>query len=576
MAGPNGAFARRVGSVTDSSANSAHARPATEIDLIANRYVDTIAALDPILATDIGVAGHDHELTDLTPAGHELRAQAARDVLRELSAVEPRDETDRITVSAMNERLGVELDLHEARQTQSQLNNLASPVQNIRASFDLMPVETSEDWQVVAARLAAIPEALTGFAESLDESAAAGVVAAIRQVNIVADEAARLADPRTSFFTSFIAGAEVEPSLKAELEAAAGEAQQAYAAAADHLRTVIAPQAPTADAVGKEIYQLGSRYFLGAVVDQEETYAWGLEELARIVAEQTALAEKIAPGAGIEGAKDVLNNDPARRIHGTAALRDWMQQLSDKAVAELSASHFDIPEPVRRLECRIAPTGNGGIYYSGPSEDFSRPGRMWWDVPHGVEDFYTWAETTTVYHEGVPGHHLQIAQTVFRAESLNRWRRLAAWTSGHGEGWALYAERLMESLGYLDDLGDRMGMLDGQRVRAGRVVLDIGVHLQLEAPAEVGGGVWDADKAWEFMGTHWGMEEQGRRFEFNRYLGWPGQAPAYKVGQRLWEELRDESAARAGDDFDLKAFHRRALDIGGVGLDVLKEAILGR
>lgn len=551
------------------------------IDRAADRYVDLVAALDPIAATEIGVAGHDHELTDFSPAGHERRAEAAREVLREVAALPIQDETDRITVAAMNERLGVELDLLAARQTQSQMNNLASPVQSIRSAFDLMPVDTAAHWQVVAARLAAIPASLAGYVESVTESAASGVIPAVRQVNVVVEEALRMADPDSSFFTTFVNGATPDGApaageLKRELEIAAEAARHAYARTAEYLKAEIAPRAPTVDAVGRDLYQLGSRNFLGAVVDLEETYAWGQEELARIVAEQTALAERIAPGAGIAGAKAVLNNDPARRIKGTAALRDWMQELSDKAVAELAGTHFDIPDPVRRLECRIAPTGNGGIYYTGPSEDFSRPGRMWWDVPHGVEDFYTWSETTTVYHEGVPGHHLQIAQTVFRAQDLNRWRRLASWVSGHGEGWALYAERLMEQLGYLDDLGDRMGMLDGQRLRAGRVVLDIGLHLGLEAPAEVGGGRWDADKAWDFMGTHWDMEEKGRRFEFNRYLGWPGQAPAYKVGQRLWEQLRDESAARAGADFDLKAFHRRALDIGSVGLDVLTEAILGR
>ena len=111
---------------------------------------------------------------------------------------------------------------------------------------------------------------------------------------------------------------------------------------------------------------------------------------------------------------------------------------------------------------------------------------MWWSVPEGVTEFDTWRELTTVYHEGVPGHHLQIAQTVYRAELLNRWRRLASWISGHGEGWALYAERLMADLGYLDDPADCLGMLDGQSMRAARVVLDIGVHCGFPAPAEVG------------------------------------------------------------------------------------------
>jgi uncharacterized protein (DUF885 family) len=225
------------------------------------------------------------------------------------------------------------------------------------------------------------------------------------------------------------------------------------------------------------------------------------------------------------------------------------------------------------LECRIAPTQTGGIYYTGPSDDFARPGRMWWSVPEGVTTFDTWREATTVYHEGVPGHHLQIGMATYNKAQLNSWRRIAG-TSGHAEGWALYAERLMEQLGYLDDPADRLGMLDGQRMRAARVVLDIGVHLGKRRPD--GQGEWDADYALAFMRENANMDDAFIRFEVNRYLGWPGQAPAYKVGQRIWEQLRDEVQRREGSEFSIKGFHRRALDIGGVGLDTLRAAVLGQ
>ena len=91
-----------------------------------------------------------------------------------------------------------------------------------------------------------------------------------------------------------------------------------------------------------------------------------------------------------------------------ATVRELLQDLSDRAVESLVDTHFDIASALRTLECRIAPTQTGGIYYTGPSEDLSRPGRMWWSVPPGVDTFRTWQETTTVFHEGVPGHHLQV------------------------------------------------------------------------------------------------------------------------------------------------------------------------
>ena len=290
-----------------------------------------------------------------------------------------------------------------------------------------------------------------------------------------------------------------------------------------------------------------------------------------MVAEQEAIANEIKPGASVEEAVAFLESDATNRLHGTKALQEWMQRTSDRAIEELGATHFDIPDPIRKLECMIAPTQEGGIYYTGPTDDFSRPGRMWWSVPEGVEDFDTWRELTTVYHEGVPGHHLQIAQAVYNRAELNSWRRLLSGVSGHLEGWALYAERLIDQLGYLSTPADRLGMLDGQRMRAARVVLDIGVHL--EKPRLDGEGTWDADYALAFMLRNVNMPEEFVKFEVNRYLGWPGQAPSYKVGQRIWEQVRDDYKERKGDAFSIKEFHKKALDLGSVGLDTLRKAV---
>lgn len=560
-------------------------RPSTPIDAIADAFVTTTARLDPLGATAMGLAGYDHLMTDYSPAGWTARADAVRATLAELASATPVDDVDRVTVAAMQERLGLELELHEADEWMGELNNISSPLQEVRDTFDLMPTSTPEHWENIAARLNALPDAAGGIIESLRLAAARGRVAPIRQVREGLQQAEELAAD-DSFFATLVEGPEVDAALdgsaacqeiRRSLAEGATAARGAYAELAAFLRDELAALAPTQDAAGRERYARWSRYYLGATVDLEETYAWGLAELARVVAEQEEVAAQIAgPGATVADAVAALDADPARALHGTEALQAWMQQTSDAAITALDGVHFAIPAPVHRLECRIAPTHTGGIYYTGPSDDFSRPGQMWWSVPPEVTTFNTWREKTTVYHEGVPGHHLQIAQAVYLSDTLNLWRRLACWVSGHGEGWALYAERLMADLGFLDDPGDRLGMLDGQRMRAARVVLDIGVHLGLPCPPEWGGGTWDPDKAWEFLKANVNMPEAFLRFELNRYLGWPGQAPAYKIGQRLWETARDEAiaAARArGEDLDLKAFHARALSLGSVGLDVLRQAL---
>ncbi|MGM7677824.1 DUF885 domain-containing protein [Microbacterium sp. A94] len=551
-------------------------RTPTAIDQIAEDWVDTLVTLAPTLGTYIGRNDVNDRYGDLSPDGQQQYAAEAAKTLAALQAAAPVDAVDEVTQTDLTSELRLELEFHEAQWHLRDLNVIASAVQDIRQVYDLMPTATAEDWSVIAKRMAAVPSALEGYAATLAEGIAQGVVPSQRQVREVADQIVRYT-AADGFFTDFVAGAaldggEIPTSLAADLATGANAARTAYDELRRFLTDTLAPAASDVDAVGRELYSLHSRRFLGAEIDLDETYEWGREELARMIAEQTAIANEILPGSTVEEAVAHLEADQSRKLIGTDALQRWMQETSDRAVAELGATHFDIPEEIRTLECMIAPTQEGGIYYTGPTDDFSRPGRMWWSVPEGVTEFDTWRELTTVYHEGIPGHHLQIGQAVYNRAELNSWRRLLAGTSGHAEGWALYAERLMQQLGYLDDPADRLGMLDGQRMRAARVVLDIGVHLG--KPRLEGTGTWDADYALNFMRQNVNMSDEFVQFEVNRYLGWPGQAPSYKVGQRIWEQVRDGYQARQGDAFNIKDFHKRALDLGGVGLDTLRAALL--
>jgi uncharacterized protein (DUF885 family) len=543
------------------------------VDGLADAYVDTVAALDPLEATFAGITGHDAEMTDLTPDGFAERAAATRRVLAELDQATARDEREQVAADAMRERLGLQLEMYEAGLDRS-LNNITSPAHWVREVFDLMPTETDDQWADIAARLGAVPGAIDAYRQTLEADIAAGLPPAQRQVGEVVTQMNRTAD---GFFTDLVSAA--PESQRDGLTRLAETASAAYGDFARYLADDVASRGRATDAVGRDVYRLASRYFLGAEVDLDETYAWGLEELNRIEAEMADVAAQITPGGSVDDAIAVLDDDPDRTVDDVEAFRQWMQDLSDRTIASVNGIHFDIPEPILRLDCKIAPTHDGVMYYNGPSEDFSRPGSMWWSVPEGMDKLTTWRETTTVFHEGVPGHHLQVAQAVYQHEVLNRWQRLLCWVSGHGEGWALYAERLMADLGYLDDPGDRLGMLDAQAMRAARVVVDMGVHLGLDVPDQLvrhdglTPGPWRPESAWEFMRKHIRQDEKILHFELNRYLGWPGQAPSYKIGERIWLEARDEVRLRKGDGFDLKEFHRAALDLGALGLDPLKAAL---
>lgn len=540
-------------------------RAHTAVDAVAERYLDTYAALDPCAATEMGITGHDDDITDYSPDGVAARAEAARNALRELDAVTEVDEVDAVTVAAMRERLGVLVELNDAGLDVGELNVIASPLQTMRDVFDVMATETEDDWAVISRRLSRLPNRVAGYADALRAAVDHGHPPPVRQVARGIEQAAAI----QHLLVDMVADAVPEnAALHDDLQEHAANAANAYRELARTLGDDIAPHARQDDAVGRDTYRLWSRLFLGATVDLDETYEWGLQLLAGIVDEQDTVARTLYPGASVAEALQRLDDDERYIVRGVDALQSWMQELSDRAVDSLADTHFDIAPALRRLECRIAPTHTGGIYYTGPSEDLSRPGRMWWSVPHGIDTFRTWQETTTVFHEGVPGHHLQIGRAVVLADQLNRWRRLGCWVSGHGEGWALYAERLMAELGWLDDAGNRMGMLDAQRFRAARVVLDIGVHCGMNSPD---GGIWNADRAWTFLQSHSAMTEENLQFELDRYLGWPGQAPSYAIGQRIWQQLREEMLGRGAS---LREFHSRALDLGGLPLDVLRSAVL--
>jgi uncharacterized protein (DUF885 family) len=542
---------------------------------IAEQYVDERARLDPLEATQAGITDYDALTTDLSPDGFAARVEHTKRTLRELESATARDEREQVAGEAMRERLGLEVEMHEAGLDRS-LNVITSPMHWLREAYDLMPTDNDEQWSNILSRLRALPDGLDGVRQTMRADIAAGLPPKSRQVQGVIKQTERIA---ADFFTELVANG--PQTLKAELDTAAEAASAAFAGFGHFLADDVAPDASDHDPAGRDAYRLASRYFLGAEVDLDETYDWGIGELARVEQEMAKVAQQIVPGGTLADAFEALESDPARNVVGTAALQAWMQDLTDRTIDSLSGVHFDIPEPIRAIDCKIAPTKDGGIYYTGPSEDFSRPGTMWWSVPEGQDRFGTWFETTTVFHEGVPGHHLQVSQVVYRRELLNRWQRLYCWVSGHGEGWALYAERLMADLGYLDDPGDRLGMLDAQALRAARVVVDMGVHLGKEVPAQfvtsdgISPGTWDYDAAWKFLRKHVRTPEEVLRFELDRYLGWPGQAPSYKVGERIWLAARDDAQRRQGDAFDLKEFHRAALDLGAMGLDPLRVA-LGR
>lgn len=554
-------------------------RPSTAIDQLSNHYVTSLLDCTPELVTALGRGSADEgDFSDYSPEGLGQMNDLHLATLRQLAALEPADDVDRITKAALTASLESEIEDYERGEV-GDINVIASPLQGIQEIYDNMAQESAADWELIARRLSNTPKALRGWQETLKLRAQSGPPTAAKQIELAIDQAEHKAGPSSPLADLAVRGGGAHPQLAQLLEDAAASARAAYGELAAFLREEILPHGAASEAFGRERYEPRIRAATGARLDLDETYDWGLAELARIVAEQEMIVRDLyGDGVSIPAALDRLNADPAYQVRGKDALKAWMQETSDRALDDLHGAHFDIPDPLRKLECMIAPSGTGAIYYTGPSDDFSRGGRMWWSVPDGTDVFHTWQEKTTVYHEGVPGHHLQLGMATYVKDSLNDWRRNLSWNSGHGEGWALYAEGLMAELGYHDDPADYMGVLDSERLRATRVVLDIGFHLGKPSPRgyEHISPVWTRAVAWQFLQDNVAMDRSFLSFELNRYLGWAGQAPSYKVGHRIWKQLRADAEARAharGEDFSLKDWHMRALQIGSVGLDVLRDAL---
>ncbi|MEW2340054.1 DUF885 domain-containing protein [Streptomyces griseoaurantiacus] len=552
---------------------------------VADAYVDALVALDPLTGTYLGVKESSGKLPDTSPAGQEAVARLARETLTKLDEAErlPGADSDieRRCARLLRERLTAELAVYEADEGLRAVSNIHSPVHSVREIFTLTPTATEEDWAAVAERLRAVPDALAGYRESLALGLERKLYGGPRPAATFIGQLTEWADTGAGrgWFEDFAAERpeSLSASLGEELDAAARGATAAVLGLRDWMRDVYAPTVEGApNTVGRERYARWVRYFNGTDLDLDEAYAYGWSEFHRLLGEMRQEAEKVLPGAGTPWVALAHLDEHGTHIEGVEEVRLWLQGLMDEAIEALDGTHFELAERVRRVESRIAPAGSAAApYYSAPSADFSRPGQTWLPTM-GQTRFPVYDLVSTWYHEGVPGHHLQLAQWAHVAEDLSRYQATIGGVSANMEGWALYAERLMDELGFLTDPERRLGYLDAQMMRAARVIVDIGMHLELDIPADSPfhpGERWTPELAQEFFGAHSSRPADFVESELTRYLSMPGQAIGYKLGERAWLLGRENARKRHGDAFDAKAWHMAALSQGALGLDDLVDEL---
>lgn len=544
---------------------------------ISDRYTDLWAALHPISATQYGVAGYDGECPDLSPDGHERSVDLARSTRVELDPhLSHPDVVQAFAAKVLAAALDAQIGLHEAGDWKRDLNHIHSPFQIIRDVFDVMPKETSSDWENIRSRLVGLEQMLDGYRRSLTVGVETGDTVALRQAESVVEQVDYAASDRSTFnaFPGMAAEKDVDSGPIVE---AVGASRRACADFAAWLREIYLPAATPNDAVGEERYVRNAERFLGMELDPHETYEWGWSEVHRIRHEMSFAAAEVDPDKSIEEVIELLDTDPAR----SAATRDdfveFVSDIQQQAIEQLDGEHFEVPDELKTVTVSIAPPGVPlGAWYVGPNEDFTRSGSIWY-APGERERLPYWQEVSTAYHEGFPGHHLQVGTAILQSDKLSRFHRAVIWHPGSGEGWALYAERLMEELGFFEKPEYRLGLLASQLFRSVRVVVDIGAQLGKRIPADAplyAGDVWDYERAVDYINLV-GLEARDvSESEVKRYLGWYGQAIAYKVGEREILAIRDDAMRRDGPAFNRKNFHQQMLEAGGIRLDHLREELV--
>ena len=533
----------------------------SEIFAISDEYIDTLGRMSPIEATSLGIPGYDHLLDDFSIAAETKAADYRRDVLMRIKAMAPIDEIDRIAKEVLIERVEASLKLFDSKESFITYGPITNPAASIRSIFTLMNTEGPEAISNVTSRLNAIGAALDSWKSTIEEMNAFGKGTSRRQVLAVSDQLEVHGSGGYAEMARSIDSGDKYP----DLHFAAQNAEAACLSMAAWMRNVHAPRSLDIDGVGEERYAPWARYFTGADLDLRATYEWGVTDLEQINARMYKAAEKLGlAGKSLKEVAEYCEDAELHRIDGEENLLAKLKEFTQQAIERLDGVYFDVDPRIKFCDARIAPEGSAAApYYQPPTEDLSRPGTTWYPTL-GHTQFNFWHIASTWYHEAVPGHHLQCATATIEKDRLTRFQRTDAWISGYGEGWALYAERFMDELGAFEDPSYELGYLSGQALRAARIIVDIGMHCGYE---DFEGNVWNAESAYNLMVDRALLAPDFARSEIDRYLGWPGQAISYKVGERVWMRIREDARKRLGDKFDIKAWHNYALKIGPMGLD---------
>jgi uncharacterized protein (DUF885 family) len=531
----------------------------------------------PILATTLGVRDHDRELGDLSLAAMDRRARTAAGFLARVDRLDTTrlDATARVTRALLRRDLLETVEEHRFGQRTVLFTTYSGWHTSFADLPDRHPFRERADYEAYVARLAAFPRYNRGAIETTRAALAggfaqpcapfAGYERTMSGVIAAEPERSRFLEPFARR-PAFVPAPEWA-ALRAQAVAAVRDSvNPAYAALLAFYQREYAPRCRATAGVsatpdGAAYYAFRVRSETTTDLTPEQVHQLGLREVARIgaamdsVAARAGYADRRAFVARLRTDPQHYAKTPAELLAAAAVLAKRIDGEMPKYFGRLAR----LPYTIRPVPDAVAP-GTTTAYYGRGSLEGGRPGIYWVNTSKlDQRPFYELPALTS--HEAVPGHHQQIA--VAQELELPPFRRYGVAFAAFTEGWGLYAERLGIEMGLYDTPEKEIGRLSYEMWRAARLVVDPGIHAK----------GWTREQAIAYMLEHTALSPANIEAEVNRYVTWPGQATAYKVGELRIGELRARAERRLGARFDVRAFHDAVLANGPVPLDVLEAQV---
>jgi uncharacterized protein (DUF885 family) len=554
--------------------------PTEALRELADRFWDGYLEAYPTWATVIGDRRFDSQLEDVTPAGTQARLAWLDGVTTQAEAI-PADalsSMERVTRQMLIDEASGQARAIRTGMHEWTVDPLGGPTVTLLDLVDYQTITTPEDGRAFATRLGGIGRYLDQLGANLREAAADGYVAVVKPVERVLDVLAHLeATPAEDWKLAAPAAAAHDDwsetdqrRLREAIETAVrDEAIPGFRRYRETIEGTVLPLARPEDKPGlvhlrggAEAYRDCIRIHTTLDMTPEEIHATGLAEIERIDAEFVELGGRVLGTSDLPSTLAALRDDPRLRFEKADEVFATAKRSLARATAAVPAWFGRIPAAA----CVVMPVPSHSevhqtiAYYSWPALDGSRPGRYYINL-HAPETRPRYEAEALAFHEAVPGHHLQIA-VAQELDGLPAFQRMLGSTA-FAEGWGLYTERLSDEMGLYSSDMDRFGILSFDAWRAGRLVVDTGMHA-------LG---WTRQQAIDFLRTHSALGDNNIANEVDRYIVWPGQALAYKIGQLEILRLRAAAKARLGAAFEIRDFHDTVLGAGAISLPALRERV---